>query len=148
MATRSAHIVRPYVAFSMLQPVMIVPSTASRAAPTLNPENCARAFRRAFRAAAMSAVTAGSDGDTRDRLGRECSDTLDDPLEERDEGPSHAARRLHHLVMHQWLREHAGSHIGDTRNPEHLQSHVTRRNRFRNGGHSDRVRANRSEEPN
>ena len=38
IATRSAHTVNPYVAFSTLQPVMIVPSAASSAAPTLNPE--------------------------------------------------------------------------------------------------------------
>jgi hypothetical protein len=33
-ATRSAQIVRPYDAFSMLQPAMMVPSLASSAAPT------------------------------------------------------------------------------------------------------------------
>jgi hypothetical protein len=33
-ATRSAHIVRPYEAFSMLQPVMMRPSVKSKAAPT------------------------------------------------------------------------------------------------------------------
>jgi hypothetical protein len=38
IATRSAHTVKPYVEFSTLHPVMIVPSAASSAAPTLNPE--------------------------------------------------------------------------------------------------------------
>jgi hypothetical protein len=43
--------VRPYVAFSMLHPVTTVPSMVSSAAPTLNFENDACAFRLAWRAA-------------------------------------------------------------------------------------------------
>src|ERR1039457_281894 len=50
-ATRSAHIVRPYVAFSTLQPVKIRPDSSSIAAPTLNFENGAWAFSRTCNAA-------------------------------------------------------------------------------------------------
>jgi hypothetical protein len=48
--------VRPYVAFSMLQPVTIAWSDVSRAAPTLNREKPARAFRRALLAPAIRAA--------------------------------------------------------------------------------------------
>src|SRR5437879_5942633 len=41
IATRSAQIVRPNVAFSMLQPVITVPPAVSSAAPTLKCENAA-----------------------------------------------------------------------------------------------------------
>src|ERR1043165_7757490 len=65
MATRSAQIVRPYVAFSTLQPVMIRPSGVWRAAPTLNPEYGACAFSRTLRAASTRALVSIIDQDPR-----------------------------------------------------------------------------------
>src|SRR5579862_4327789 len=53
-ATRSAQIVSPYVAFSMLQPVKMRPFSSSSAAPTLNFENGACACSRAANAASIS----------------------------------------------------------------------------------------------
>src|SRR5258708_11785070 len=55
MATRSAQRVRPYVAFSMLQPVKIFPEEECSAAPTLKLENLAWAFSRPLVAAVMRA---------------------------------------------------------------------------------------------
>src|SRR2546429_3954213 len=51
MAMRSAHTVRPYVAFSTLQPPKILPEAARRAAPTRKLEYGACAFSRACFAA-------------------------------------------------------------------------------------------------
>jgi hypothetical protein len=50
MATRSAQIVRPYVAFSMLQPVMTVPSAVSSAARARTRRRCVLAFQGRRRA--------------------------------------------------------------------------------------------------
>src|SRR5258706_11802564 len=115
--------VRPYVAFSMLQPGMIVPSTVSSAAPTLKCENSACAFRRALRAAAMR------------------SESLNDPLDQRDERAPHAARCFHDLVVHERLREHTGGHVRDARDAQDLDPHVTCGNRFRYRRHADGVGA-------
>jgi len=53
-ATRSAHRVKPYVAFSTLQPVKICPDLARTAAPTRKLEYGACACSRAVRAAAIN----------------------------------------------------------------------------------------------
>src|SRR6202030_3503259 len=53
MATRSAQTVRPYVAFSTLQPPKILPEVARRAAPTRKLEYGAWAFSRACLAATI-----------------------------------------------------------------------------------------------
>src|SRR5438270_7493558 len=120
MATRSAQIVRPYVAFSMLQPVTTVPSAVSSAAPTLKCENAAEACSRARRAAATSSACVG-----RPPGGRR-SETANDPLQQRDELPAHAPRGLHHLGVIERLRQDAGGHVGDARNPEYLDAHMPR----------------------
>src|SRR5687767_6777197 len=96
-ATRSAHIVSPYVAFSMLQPVTTWPSAVSSAAPTVKVEYGACAYSRALRAAAIR------------------SESLNDALEERDERAAHATRGFHDLVMHERLRQDAGGHVRDAR---------------------------------
>src|SRR4029079_4325254 len=84
MAPRWAQIVSPYVAFSTLQPVMIVPSDVSSAAPTLNPENAAWACRRARRDAASDAPA---------------SEPGKDFLQQSNERAAHATRRLHHFIV-------------------------------------------------
>src|SRR3954469_22984585 len=147
IATRSAQMVRPYVAFSMLQPVMIIPSAVSSAAPTLNPENRACAFRRAFRAAAINAFVASLDGNDVRLLRLAASDTLDNPFKQRDERPAHEAGRLHHLGVIQRLRQHTRGHVGDARDPEHLETHVTGGNRFGYGRDPDRIGPDRTEDP-
>src|SRR6186713_2752560 len=127
---------------------MIVPSAASRAAPTLNPENRAWALRRAFRAAAINALVEsngpGTGGPTsregsspgrlppspsRRRTRREGrpavrdrgdrSDTLDDPFEQRDERPADTTGGFHHLIVDERLRQHPGGHVGDAGNTQH-----------------------------
>src|SRR4030095_15512766 len=55
-ATRSAHTVNPNDAFSILQPVKTRPEAVSIEAPTLNPENRASAFSRAWIAAAIKSL--------------------------------------------------------------------------------------------
>src|SRR6187401_1289564 len=93
IATRSAQIVSPYVAFSMLHPLMTTPSLVSSAAPTLKCEKSACANSRARRAAAMR------------------SEPLNDAFQERHERSPHAARRLEHISMIERLRQDPGSHV-------------------------------------
>ena len=71
----------------MLQPVTIVPSAVSSAAPTLRPEYFARACFRAARAAAIS------------------SESLNDPLNQTGEHVTHLPRRLEHVRMIDRLRQ-------------------------------------------
>src|SRR6187399_1350956 len=104
MATRSAQIVSPYVAFSTLQPVMIVPSDVSSAAPTLNPENAAWACRRARRAAAISA---------------RASEPGKDFLQQSDERTAHATGGLHHFLVVEDARQDTSRHVRDARDAEH-----------------------------
>src|SRR5438105_8730077 len=106
-ATRSAQIVSPYVAFSTLQPVITAPSAVSSAAPTLNCEKVATACSRARRARSTSA-----------------SELTNDPLQERNELSPDPPRRLHHVGVIERLRQDAGRHVRDARNPEHLDPHV------------------------
>src|SRR5215217_5503899 len=112
MATRSAQIVSPEVAFSMLQPVMIVPSAASRAAPTLKPEKRAWAWRRARRAAAIKGGVVLPFGKTRDDRDRR-SDALKDAFDQRREGAAYTPGCFHYLIMDQRLRQHASGHVRD-----------------------------------
>src|SRR5262245_61001626 len=119
MATRSAQTVSPYVAFSTLQPVTIVPSSVSSAAPTLKCEYGATACSRARRAAATSAARAASTRDER-------SEPANDALQESDELAAHAARRFHHFVVMQRLWQHTRGHVRDARNAQHLEPHVPR----------------------
>ena len=57
--------------------------------------------------------------------------------------PRTRARRLHHFGVIERLRQHAGRHVGDARDAEHLDPHVPRDDRFRHGRHADRVGADR-----
>src|SRR6185503_10603398 len=109
---------------------MTVPSAASSAAPTLKFENVATAWWRARRAASTS-----------DRWSEAANDVLQQP----DELSAYPFRRRHHLVVIERLRQHAGGHVRDARDPEHIHTHVTRRNRLRHGGHPDRIGADRSQ---
>src|SRR5688500_4576618 len=97
----------------MLQPVTMVPSAVSSAAPTLMPEKAARACRLARRAAATSL------------------EALNDPLEQGDERSAHATSGLHHFIVVERLRQHASRHVGDARDAQHLDAHMTSRNRLR-----------------
>src|SRR5687768_504576 len=132
MATRSAQTVSPYVAFSMLEPPMIVPSAVSRAAPTLKPEYRACAWRRARRAAAISA---------------RASEPGKNFLRQGDERAAYAACRLEDFFVVQGARQHACRHVRDARDSEHLEPHVAGGNRFRDGRHADHVGADAAEEP-
>src|SRR5258705_1637703 len=122
--------VRPYVAFSMLQPGMIAPSAVSSAAPTLKCENSACAFRRTLRAAARR------------------SESLNDPLQQSNEGASYAPRRFHDLVVHERLRENTGRHVRDAGDAQYLDPHVAGGNRFRHSRHANGVGADGPEEAN
>src|SRR5689334_6962383 len=86
-ATRSAQTVRPYDAFSTLQPPKTRPARVRSAAPTLKPEYGAMARSRAARAA----VTRAS-----------LSEALNRPLQQRDELVPHAPRRLDDFFLRQW----------------------------------------------
>src|SRR5689334_4461937 len=108
IATRSAHTVRPYVAFSMLQPVITWPSAVSSAAPTLKCEKSACACSLARLAASINAslvisitLTLGSG---------------DHGFQQRDELGSHAARGFHHFVVIERRRQHTGGHVRDAGN--------------------------------
>ena len=80
----------------------------------------------------------------RDERSQRRSDVaLNDFLQQRDELAAHPSRRFHHLVVIERLRQHAGRHVRDARDAEHLDAHVARGNRLRHGGHADRVGADR-----
>src|ERR687890_254094 len=98
----------------MLQPVMIVPSVASSAAPTLNPEKSAAACSRAPRAAATSA-----------------SELPNDPLQEGDELAPDLPCGRHHFVMMQRFGKYARGRVADARDTEHFHSHVPRHDGLR-----------------
>src|SRR4051812_16711504 len=130
-ATRSAHIVRPYVAFSMLQPVCVNPAASSSAAPTLKSENTAWACSRASNAAC-----------------RRPSKALPLDLESRQHGLQQAheclpylAARLEHFLVIDFLIQNSGRHVCHARDCQHLHSHVTGDDRFRNRRHSHEVGA-------
>src|SRR5262245_21646654 len=123
-ATRSAHTVRPYDAFSTLHPPTIRPLRVSSAAPTLKPEKGAMARWRASRAAATSR-----------------SESLNDALKHGDELVPHAAGGLDHLFFGQRLRQDSGGHVRDAGNAEHLDAHVSRHDRLGHGRHPDGIGA-------
>src|SRR5690349_24756013 len=123
----------------MLQPVTIVPSAVSRAAPTLKCEKSAYACSRAARAAAIRSAPFGSR--IRDPESRSASDALNDPLEQRDERAANTLHGGNDLVVHDRLRQDSGGGVRDARYAQHLESHVPRRDRFGYGGHADRVGA-------
>ena len=50
------------------------------------------------------------------------SESLNDPLQQRGELAAHPPRHLHHLVVHERLRQHAGGRVGDARDAEHLDA--------------------------
>jgi hypothetical protein len=64
IATRSAHTVNPYVAFSTLHPPNIFPPTVRSAAPTWNPEYFACAFWRDFFATSIKALYSATNSST------------------------------------------------------------------------------------
>src|ERR1044071_3434162 len=105
----------------MLQPVMTTPSAVSSAAPTLNVEYSACANSRALRAAAIR------------------SESLNDPLEQRDEGAAHLPGGFQYFLVVERLRQDARRHVGDARHPQDLEPHVARRDCLRDGGHADGV---------
>src|SRR6187200_2970578 len=100
---------------------MISPVSVSSAAPTLNFEKSATACSRAARAAA----TIGSIDAAALAL-----EPANDPLEERNELPFDLLGGLHHFGVVQRLREDAGSRIGDARDAEDLNPHVSGHDRF------------------
>src|SRR4029450_1017737 len=108
---------------------MIAPSAVSRAAPTLNPENAACAFSRARLAASMR--EAGSE-------------TLNDTLQQRDELTTDTTCRLQDLGMVEWLGQYPGGHVGDARDPENLDPHVSRSDRFGDRRHPDGIGTDRT----
>ena len=59
---------------------------------------------------------------------------------------AHAARRLHHFVVIERLRQHAGGRVGDARDAEHLDAHVPRDDRLGHGRHADGIGADRPQE--
>src|SRR6187402_3458539 len=109
----------------MLQPVMMMPSAVSSAAPTLNFEKSAIACSRARRAAPMSR-----------------SESLNDLLQQGDELSTDPACRVHDLVVIERLRQDTRGHVGDARDAEHLDAHVPGNDRLRDRRHADRVAAN------
>jgi hypothetical protein len=111
IATRSAQTVRPYVAFSMLQPVTIVPSRGFERSADFETEYSACACSRTARAAAISASSFGSrpaaffgsripDPGSRSDCALE---SLNDSLEQRDQRVADAAASRDHVVMHDRL---------------------------------------------
>src|ERR1051325_8936126 len=124
----------------MLQPVTMVPSEVSSAAPTLKCEKSAHACSRAARAAAIS--SAAFESRIPDPESRSASDAFNDSLEQRDERAANTLHGRNDFVMHDRLRQDSGGRIRDARYAEHFQSHVPRRDRFGYGRHANRVRAN------
>src|SRR5918994_4087749 len=96
----------------MLQPVITVPSSVSRAAPTLNPEKGATACNRASLAVAINACVRFAE-----RLtgvpGRRFSDAANDALQQAHEIRCDPTRGLHHLRVIERPGQHAGSHVRD-----------------------------------
>src|SRR5579872_734571 len=70
---------------------------------------------------------------------RRFSELLKNALQQSHELSANAARRLHHLGVIEGLGQYAGRHVGDARDAEHLEPHVTGSDRFGDGGHADRV---------
>src|SRR6187200_1921909 len=106
----------------MLQPVTMVPSAVSSAAPTLNPENGATAYSLAWRAASTRR-----------------SESANGVLQQAHEIGGHAARGPHHLGVIERLRQHSGGHVGDARDAEHVDTHVAGDDGFGHRRHADRV---------
>src|SRR3989442_1338562 len=151
----------------MLQPVITSPSAVFRAAPPLYCENPPAAGSLAGGAAPPPATAPGRpysfrangaatcvemawnsascpfDTSTRVTDKRRLSELDNDALQQRDELPPDAPRRLHDLGVVERLGQHAGRHVRDAGNSEHVQSHMPRDQRFRHGGHPDRVSADR-----
>ena len=75
--------------------------------------------------------------------GRRLSESLNDALQQRAELAANATRDLHHLVVDERLRQDAGRHVGDARDAEHLDAHVSRDDGFGRGRHPDGVSADR-----
>src|ERR1051325_1275440 len=104
----------------MLQPVTMAPSLVSSAAPTLKCEKSAHACSRAARAAAMSSVTLASripDPGSRPAF---CLESLNDPLEQRDERAADALHGGEDVFVHDGMRQHAGRGVGNAGDAEHI----------------------------
>lgn len=134
-ATRSAQTVSPYEAFSTLQPVYVVPSAESNAAPTLNREYGAAANALAERAAAtrLRLCLAVASAAARLRLfARVFLDAPKHALQQADEFRPYSRGGLDDLLGRDWLREDASSHVRDARHTKHFNAHVARDDGFRN----------------
>ena len=131
----------------MLQPVMTAPSSVSRAAPTLNPGE--------RRDSPGPGVSRGGDQRPARPLPRRRTDLCGVASQRRPMMPSSrrmksardAPRGLHDLRVIERLRQHARSHVRDAGDAEHLQSHVTRDDRFGHGRHADGIGADRAKVP-
>src|SRR6202140_1034100 len=148
IATPSAHMVSPYVAFSTLQPPKILPEALRNAAPTRKLEYGACAFSLACLAASIRksfsvtlnlqaySLQCGWSG------GRFCN-SGQHRLQQRHEITLYTRRRLQNLPMIQRLIQNPRRSIGNTRNSQHPHLRVSRRYHFRHSGHAHQVGSDR-----
>src|SRR5579864_6379895 len=137
MATRSAHSVNPYVAFSTLQPLNILPDLARTAAPTRKLEYGAWACSRAVLAAAIS--------ESCSLISHVLVHPRNHGAQQRNKVRLHALARLEHFLRRNGLVENSRGHVRDARYPQDANSHVRSGDHFRYRGHSHEVRSDRTQ---
>src|ERR1044071_9085730 len=72
---------------------------------------------------------------------RPSNEAANDALQQRNELPADALRGVHDLGVIERLRQHAGRHVRDARDAEHLEAHMSRNDGFRYRRHAHGVRA-------
>jgi hypothetical protein len=113
IATRSAHTVNPYVAFSTFEPPNIFPEAVRNAAPTLNLENGACAFSRA----ALAAETNESNSDNAyPPISERCRDVRNHRAQQCYELIVYPFGRRQHFFMFQRLIQDSSCGVGDAGN--------------------------------
>src|SRR6266481_563693 len=143
MAMRSAQMVRPYVAFSTLQPPKILPEVARSAAPTRKLEYGACAFSLACFAAEIRvsfSLTSGPPGTPHNsNLCDGLCDSWNDGFQQADELSLDAIGCLQHFEVVERLVQNSGRRVRHTGDAQDADATVARGNHFWNCGHADEI---------
>src|SRR5712664_3172669 len=148
MAMRSAQTVRPYVAFSTLQPPKILPEVARSAAPTRKFEYGACAFSLACLAAEIRiscSFTLMPPGTPQNILRNRLRNSRDDRFQQADELPFHALCCLQHFQVVERLIQNSRRRICHAGDAEHANAAMPRGDHFRNRGHTHQIGADRAQ---
>src|SRR5439155_24190226 len=129
MAMRSAQTVRPYVAFSTLQPPKILPEVARSAAPTRKFEYGAWAFSLACLAASIRVSFWPTYSPSIDKATQHYScnrfrNARNHRFQQADKLALYALRRFEHFDVVEWLIQDACGRVRHAGNAEHAQAAV------------------------